>query len=274
MKNISNQISVEASNIIAVVNDKGGVGKSVLSKYVLATLAKEKYKTVNIYEIDNNNKKGNFNSSLINHHLFKINDKNEAIFDVSFYEDDAEVCSIIDCGGGDDVKSVIEALSKNKIENVSFFIPTLDDDETVDNIKSTLDEIRTYYPDSKVTLVLNKAQSNSLEEAKIQFINIFGSEKYGYKSEYEQLAKSLNSIAIVPHTNLIFLMKNHHRLAMTDLYFSSVNLINNLKENRAIWKKEALEKNDKDYYHKKMDLVDFGTDLIDYIEQVKKTLKV
>ena len=37
MKNISNQISVEASNIIAVVNDKGGVGKSVLSKYVLAT---------------------------------------------------------------------------------------------------------------------------------------------------------------------------------------------------------------------------------------------
>lgn len=274
MKNISNQISVEASNIIAVVNNKGGVGKSVLSKYVLATLAKEKYKTVNIYEIDNNNKKGNFNSGLINHHLFKINDKNEAIFEVSFDEDDTEVCSIIDCGGGDDVKSVIEALSKNKIENVSFFIPTLDDDETVDNIKSTLDEIRTYYPDSKVTLVLNKAQSNSLEEAKIQFINIFGSEKYGYKSEYEQLAKSLNSIAIVPHTNLIFLMKNHHRLAMTDLYFSSVNLINNLKENRAIWKKEALEKNDKDYYHKKMDLVDFGTDLIDYIEQVKKTLKV
>lgn len=34
------------------------------------------------------------------------------------------------------------------------------------------------------------------------------------------------------------------------------------------------QKNDKDYYHKKMDLVDFGTDLIDYIEQVKKTLKV
>lgn len=57
MKNTSNQISVVASNIIAVVNDKGGVGKSVLSKYVLATLAKEKYKTVNIYEIDNNNKK-------------------------------------------------------------------------------------------------------------------------------------------------------------------------------------------------------------------------
>ena len=30
MKNTSNQISVVTSNIIAVVNDKGGVGKSVL----------------------------------------------------------------------------------------------------------------------------------------------------------------------------------------------------------------------------------------------------
>ena len=69
------------NNILVIANSKGGVGKSIVAK-ILATLGTGKYKNINVYEIDNNNAKGELKSSLINHKVFKINEKSEAIFDV------------------------------------------------------------------------------------------------------------------------------------------------------------------------------------------------
>ena len=44
-----------------------------------------------ISKIDNNNKKGSVQSSIINHRVFQVSDSKIAIFDVSFDEDDKEI---------------------------------------------------------------------------------------------------------------------------------------------------------------------------------------
>ena len=175
----------------------------------------------------NNNKKGSVQSSIINHRVFQVSDSKIAIFDVSFDEGDNEILSIIDTGGSDDYKAVLETLYKNKVKNIDFYIPTLHDDETISNIQDTIQEIKKYFENPKITLILNKAKSVDFNEVKKQFINIFGSEKYNYKSNYESIVNNISSIAIIPETHLIYLMKNHYRIEMADLYLSSKDLNDN-----------------------------------------------
>ncbi len=69
-------------------------------------------------------------------------------------------------------------------------------------------------------------------------------------------------------------MKNHYRIEMADLYLSSKDLNENEATYRAKWKNEAKELNDKEHYHSKMELLGFGVELIDFIENCKKTLKL
>ena len=263
----------EISTIKCVLNGKGGVGKGVVSR-VITALSIDKYKHINLYEIDNNNKKGSVQSSIINHRVFQVLDSKIAIFDVSFDEGDNEILSIIDTGGSDDYKAVLETLYKNKVKNIDFYIPTLHDDETISNIQDTIQEIKKYFENPKITLILNKAKSVDFNEVKKQFINIFGSEKYNYKSNYESIVNNISSIAIIPETHLIYLMKNHYRIEMADLYLSSKDLNDNEATYRSKWKIEAKELNDKEHYHSKMELLGFGVELIDFIENCKKTLKL
>jgi len=237
-------------------------------------LATDKYSVTNLYEIDNNNKKGSVQSSIINHRVFQVSESKEAIFDVSFDEDDKEILSITDTGGSDDYKAVLESLYKNKLKNIDFYIPTLHDDETISNIQDTIKEIKKYFENPKITLVLNKAKSVDLNEVKKQFINIFGSEKYNYKSNYESIVNDISSIAIIPETHLIYLMKNHYRIELADLYLSSKDLNENEATYRAKWRNEAKELNNKEHYHSKMELLGFGVELIDFIDNCKKTLKL
>ena len=134
----------EISTIKCVLNGKGGVGKGVVSR-VITALSIDKYNHINLYEIDNNNKKGSVQSSIINHRVFQVSDSKIAIFDVSFDEGDNEILSIIDTGGSDDYKAVLETLYKNKVKNIDFYIPTLHDDETISNIQDTIKEIKKYF---------------------------------------------------------------------------------------------------------------------------------
>lgn len=53
----------EISTIKCVLNGKGGVGKGVVSR-VITALSIDKYNHINLYEIDNNNKKVVFNLAL------------------------------------------------------------------------------------------------------------------------------------------------------------------------------------------------------------------
>ena len=158
--------------------------------------------------------------------------------------------------------------------NIDFYIPTLHDDETISNIQDTIKEIKKYFENPKITLILNKAKSVDFNEVKKQFINIFGSEKYNYKSNYQSIVNDIRSIAIIPETHLIYLMKNHYRIEMADLYLSSKDLNENEATYRSKWKIEAKELNDKEHYHSKMELLGFGVELIDFIENCKKTLKL
>ena len=119
----------EISTIKCVLNGKGGVGKGVVSR-VITALSIDKYKHINLYEIDNNNKKGSVQSSIINHRVFQVSDSKIAIFDVSFDEGDNEILSIIDTGGSDDYKAVLETLYKNKVKNIDFELAIVENTDT------------------------------------------------------------------------------------------------------------------------------------------------
>lgn len=79
-----------------VINSKGGVGKSILAKYILPTLIyrKNNNANINVFEIDNSNK-GNLKSKIINHKTYTINEQNEAIIDVVFGETDHGIYLIV-----------------------------------------------------------------------------------------------------------------------------------------------------------------------------------
>lgn len=258
------------NNIKVIVNSKGGVGKSVIAK-ILGALAVEskKFNKINIYEIDNNNAKSDLKSEFINHKVFKINDKNEAIFDVAFNEDENEILSIIDSGGGDDSLAVIESLAKNNILNVDFFIPTLNDIETIENVLATCRNIKKYFKDSNITLVLNKV--SSLEKYKDEFISIFGNEKYGVSDSLDLLNDYINNIAIVPQSdNIIYMLKGVYKTEFADMLLSAKDIIENEVAYRKLWK----EKGDRAYFDKQMEIRGFGVDLINFIDDCNKTLKV
>ena len=177
--------------------------------------------------------------------------------------------SIIDCGGGDDSLAVIESLAKNKIFNVDFFIPTLNDVETIDNIISTSTSIKKYFKDSKITLILN--QVANLEKYQEKFISIFGSEKYGVADNLNLINEYIDSISIIPQAdNIIYMLKGVYKTEFADMYISAKDIDENIVTYRKQWK----EKDDKAFFFKQMEIVEFGTDLIQFIDDCAKTLKV
>ena len=259
------------SNTYVVCNNKGGVGKSILSKYVLPTVLYKKDMIINVYEIDNSNVDNNFKSDYIHYKNFKISEQNEAIFDVSFNEDEVDTLSVVDVGGGDDTLAVISVLPKNKVQNPKFIIPTNDDAEQFDNTKLTIDIIRKYFKDPDITLVFNKV--NNLEDPKEQFVNFFGRKEWGYKPKFPEIEKSIRLTCMVPDTKMFVALKNQYRISLLDMYVLADDLTQNQHKYRQDWKITAKEKNDKQYYFDKLEKLNFAVDVCGYVDFIRKSFK-
>ena len=232
---------------IITLNTKGGVGKSFIATQILPlAFYNNNDANINIFEIDNNNKTA-LSTKIIQFLNLDVNNIDKILFDVEFSED----INIIDAGGGDDTKSVIKAFAEANIQVDLFVIPITKDFEVIKNLKDTIELIKKHYDDANILIVLNRV----VADAKSEFIYFFGNEEYGVESIKDKL-KDVKYIAIKDY-NEIDIVKNLHKTTALDLLLSYKKVLENEREYRQSWHKEAKEKyKDKEqqraYYAKKL----------------------
>jgi hypothetical protein len=66
------------------------------------------------------------------------------------------------------------------------------------------------------------------------------------------------------------MLKGVYKTEFADMYISAKDIDENIVTYRKQWK----EKDDKAFFFKQMEIVEFGTDLIQFIDDCAKTLKV
>ena len=260
---------IKKSNIIVVPQTKGGVGKTTISM-TLATLIHQQNQNqkINLFEIDDNNVT-KVNSNYINHQSLKLKNSEVVIDDIQFSSlSDNNVVNIVDAGGGNDTKIVLQKLKEIDLTGLNYYIPVNDDLEQVDNVLDTITLIRDFDKSATINLVLNRCFSLEKEEIKDQFINIFGDDELDIPNRLTDL--KVDNIFFVPNSKIFSILKSHYKVSLLDSYISSVDLVQNIDTYRQEWIKEGQEifkANNKRYRFAKM-----VVELINQLEPIRKAL--
>ena len=252
---------------ITICHTKGGVGKTTISGIVATLLyLQNRNQKINLFEIDDNNV-SKVNSNYINHQSLKLKDSEVVIDDIQFNSlSDSNVINIIDAGGGNDTKIVLQKLKEIDLSGLNYYVPVNDDMEQVDNVLDTIILIRDFDKSSKINLVLNRCFTLEKEEIQKQFINIFGSEELDIPNRLVDL--KVHNIFFVPNSNIFSILKSHYKVSLLDSYLSSVDLVQNIDTYRQEWVKEGqdvFKANNKRYRFAKM--------VVELIEQLKPIQK-
>lgn len=256
-------------NIHVTGQTKGGVGKSTVSGIVATLLyLQNQDKKINLFEIDDNNN-STVNSSYINHQSLKLKDSEVVIDDIQFSSlSNGNLVNIVDAGGGNDTKLVLQKLKEIDLSGLNYYIPLNDDMEQVQNLKDTITLIRDFDKSANINLILNRCFSLQKDEIQKQFINIFGSDELDIPNQLNNL--KVDNIFFVPNSNIFSILKSHYKVSLLDSYLSSVDLIQNIDTYRQEWIKEGQETfkaNNKRYRFAKM-----VVELIAQLEPLKKAL--
>lgn len=260
---------IKKSTVNIIPQTKGGVGKTTISGIVATLLyLQNQNQKINLFEIDDNNV-SRVNSNYINHQSLKLKDSEVVIDDIQFSSlSDDNVVNIVDAGGGNDTKIVLQKLKEIDLSGLNYYIPLNDDMEQVDNVKDTITLIRDFDKSAKINLVLNRCFTLEKEEIQKQFINIFGSEELDIPNRLVDL--KVDNIFFVPNSNIFSILKSHYKVSLLDSYLSSVDLVLNIDTYRQEWIKEgqeAFKSNNKRYRFAKM-----VVELINQLEPLKKAL--
>lgn len=260
---------MKKSNIFVIPQTKGGVGKTTISGIVATLLyLQNQNQKINLFEIDDNNI-SRVNSTYINHQSLKLKDSEVVIDDIQFSSlSDSNVVNIVDAGGGNDTKKVLEKLKEIDLSGLNYYVPLNDDMEQVDNVKDTISLIRDFDKFAKINLVLNRCFTLEKEEIQKQFINIFGSEELEIPNRLTEL--KVDNIFFVPNSNIFSILKSHYKVSLLDSYLSSIDLVQNIDTYRQDWIKEGQEvfkSNNKKYRFAKM-----VVELINQLEPIRKSL--
>lgn len=255
------------SNIHVTGQTKGGVGKSTVSGIVATLLyLLNQDKKINLFEIDDNNN-STVNSSYINHQSLKLKDSEVVIDDIQFSSlSNGNLVNIVDAGGGNDTKLVLQKLKEIDLSGLNYYIPLNDDMEQVQNLKDTITLIRDFDKSANINLILNRCFSLQKDEIQKQFINIFGSDELDIPNQLNNL--KVDNIFFVPNSNIFSILKSHYKVSLLDSYLSSVDLIQNIDIYRQEWVKdgqEVFKTNNKRYRFAKM--------VVELIEQLKPIQK-
>jgi len=164
-----------------------------------------------ILEADNNNQTILKNSNIEVRNLFAKDDENllsEIIFNINRN-------IIIDAGGGDDSRKVVEILAKNEVDIDYFFIPITSDFETVKNLIDTVNLIKSNFKEPEIILVLNKVTNiNKIEE---EFLFLFGKTDLGIKNLLKtDLKDTFKNVIVIPQNSLISYIKNIYGQTLKD----------------------------------------------------------
>lgn len=251
--------------IIVVPNTKGGPGKSTFSTMVAPVLCN--CETVNIYELDDNNKTMFTESEHVQFMTLKVKDANSAISEIDFTnmtQKEGSVCSIIDIGGGNDTKIVLESIKKSDFSCLTYVVPINDDIEQINNMFDTIKMIKEADTEAKIYVLLNRVKEMDEESIRSQFINVFGSEKYGIQSHLEEILKEVEDVKFVRNSPLYGILKNTYNKTLLDSYREAMELIDNIENLKSMWSKEG-----KDVFLKNYKKYNFAKDIISLTEELK-----
>lgn len=156
-------------------------------------------KNVRIIEIDDNN---NTSKSYKNNTSFEMLSVDTSQADEAFqdailkgFELEKSLNLIIDAGGGNDSKLVLNTISENELsDEMLFIIPVMNSMSSASNAIETFQLINK--PENTI-LVLNNYMT---QDVKKEFLFFFGSKDYGIDSLYEALAEP--NIVAIPNTPL------------------------------------------------------------------------
>lgn len=266
---------------IAVVNTKGGVGKSTISSMILPLFFAEDVeddgRTVNVYEIDNNNKSVFSGSSAINFKNIKVKDAEDVITKVQMdFDKKSDSINIIDSGGGDDTVAILKYMQEMEVEGSIYIIPTNDDIEQTENIKQTISLIKNIDPLAKIILALNRVITDSLtideKELKGQFIGLYGNKEMGIEPVIDQLRDELIGIVGIPNTPIFGILKNLKHTTAIDYYIQNIGVVENFSKRRKEWIKQGDEIYKKNYQEFQIakKLVNVRKSLKEFEELIKK----
>ncbi|WP_418178809.1 hypothetical protein ACNSOO_07195 [Aliarcobacter lanthieri] len=269
-QNIKGKIKIKKenkSNVHVIVQTKGGVGKTTVSGIVATLLyLQNENQKINLFEIDDNNN-SKINSNYINYQSLKLKDSEIVIDDIQFNSlSDSNLVNIVDAGGGNDTKIVLQKLKEIDLSGLNYYVPVNDDMEQVDNVKDTITLIRDFDKFAKVNLVLNRCLSLDKLDIQTQFINIFGDDQLDISNQLDNL--KVDNIFFVPNSNIFSILKSHYKVSLLDSYLSSIDLIQNIDTYRQEWIKEGqdiFKANNKRYRFAKM--------VVELIEQLKPIQK-
>ncbi len=259
---------MKKTNTHIIPQTKGGVGKTVLSM-ILATLLYEDDKSINVYEIDDNNN-SDIKSNILNFKSIEIKESEELLDEVYFdsFSEDENIINLVDCGGGNDTKSILNKLAENDMIGNNYYVPIFDDIDHINNAIDTIKIIRGFDKDANVNLIFNRCFSTDQKDIEAQFIGVFGSDEYEINSRVKEL--DYDNIFFIPNTNIFSILKAK-KISLLDTYLHAIDLVSNKHEYQIKWQKEG-----KESFSKKMKMFRLGKRVIELIEDVaplKKALK-
>lgn len=262
------QITNFVSNTFIIPQTKGGVGKTTIAM-ILAALLHEKDKTINVYEIDDNNQ-NKIKSEFINFKSIRINES-EGLIDAVYFDSlskDKNVLNIIDCGGGNDTKLILYKLAQNDMIRNNYYVPIFDDVDHVNNALDTISLIRSYDKNANINLIFNRCHNLNQLDIKDQFISVFGSEEYDISPRIKEL--NYNNSFFIPNSNIFSILKVKN-ISLLDTYLQSIEIVKNKHEYQAKWTKQG-----KEIFSNKMKMFRLGKrviELVKMLEPLKKSLK-
>jgi cellulose biosynthesis protein BcsQ len=255
-----------------IANTKGGVGKTIISHMVLPTLFLEDDKTINVYEIDDNNKTSLKNKSeKLNFKSIRIKEMEDDIDQVKMDTiiNDENVINIIDCGGGNDTLIILDHLAKNDMQGLLYIIPTNDDMEQFENVKQTLETIRSFDPGAKTIVVFNRANSITSHDVQKQFIGFFGSIDYGIEAKLSKIEHNIDETFALLESNLYGILKNVYKTTLADIYPNLKYTVENSRTLQETWAKDG-----KEVFLKNMKYFRFAKDTLALVETIKPLKKI
>lgn len=150
--------------ILVVANTKGGVGKTTISDHLLPFL----FPSCEILEIDDNNSSNVFANSKLIHKFESITVKDaESKFleDIVFrLLDDTEQVLVIDCGGGNDTRKVIQQIMQldlGAFAEVTYIVPLMN---SLNQAKNAVDMQELLKGRNVVYVLNNVANMNTIKE--------------------------------------------------------------------------------------------------------------
>jgi len=257
------------SKTIIVTSTKGGEGKTVTATMIIPALFIGKGRSINIYEIDDNNE-SDFSNSKIKFKSLRVEQSKESITDVSFdsMDDSNDAVNIIDAGGGNDTLQVLDVVGKRKIVDATYIVPLNQNSKNVKNAIQTIKKIKEIEEDPKIFLLLNRCKSLDEEAIKKQFFGLFGWEEREVKGEIDNPALKDVQILFAEETRIFEILEDQHHLTLFDIYDEAKNIVNNRDELRLEWMKESKKAGDRNSYHKKENFGDFDEEIVELVKSL------